>query len=365
VAGKGGASLFCAAMGETLKWRETSEIESLRAWRSHLERALQGSPIPPPLDVRVAESPLLQLYGAAIDHLQKGSAQLPELVTTESGALLYSAVPRLACNLPPATIQLEAAGLIALLAKWRGQPEWTEVAQRAAQFAAATVDTLFLEEKDCPLEPMAGLTDRLEAEGLHLVDKAPSRLADEGLCLLARDGVVATTAGHGTGLGAGSFGDVTICTFGPQVSPLGDCSTFGIHNPVSAEGPRHRATIAEDSIEGVCAIHGTEGQWLEVKQTIDQESWEIAIEGAAHPLLFYVNCQAVTAGSSRVPRGALSGYTGPASELQLEGAEGSVTLTSETSEVQVIPLSGGDHFWGASFLIAYPPQNQLQFTLLH
>jgi hypothetical protein len=350
-------------MGETLQWRETTEMESLRAWRSHLERALQGSPIPAPTDVRLAESPLLQLYAAAIDHLQKGSAQLPELVTAESGALLYSAVPRLACNLPPATIQLEAAGLIALLAKWRGKPEWTEVAQRAAQFAAATVDTLFLEEKDCPLEPMAGLAERLEAEGLHLVDKAPHRLADEGLCLLSTEGVVATTAGHGTGLGAGSFGDVTICTFGPQLSPLGDCSTFGIHNPVSSEGARHRATIGDNVIEGVCAIHGTEGQWLEVKQKVGASSWNIELEGDAAPVVFYVDCQAVSIDNSRVERGALSGFAGKSQCVELEGAERSTKLISEACDVRVIPLSGGDHFWGASFLIAYPPATGHRFSI--
>ena len=195
--------------------------------------------------------------------------------------------------------------------------------------------------------------------------------------------VVATLVGGHTGLGALHQRGLDIVTFGPQFLPLGECEGFGIDRGASSKEGSAAAVVAERLPAGFI-LKGTvpvaaaslpesriatpfsrgnfSGVWMDVQQKATSEEFRIdcsflglrAIEELA--FCFYVKAKSCLVGGS-VPVAPLSldRFSGRADSVQFRSGEESVELRCGLGAefVDVIPLAGRDHFWGADFLVAF------------
>ena len=184
--------------------------------------------------------------------------------------------------------------------------------------------------------------------------------------------VVCSLAGGGTGLGALHKQGLQLVNYGPHRLPLGECQGFGIGSG---------RNIALEVLENGFTIQGTvplaskailptrfplfrvgapSQNWLDIKQSFFQEVLTIDthflgenIESLA--FAFFVKAEQCSVGKEQVKPFSFQRYSGNVQPVRLEGQQCRLDLITDSSchEMQVIPLSGGENFWGASFLIAY------------
>lgn len=189
--------------------------------------------------------------------------------------------------------------------------------------------------------------------------------------------VVCTLHGVQTGLGGMRWGDVEVVTYGPCALPLDDSFGFGIEgNALSDKGERR--SLLELKRGSSFAVKGCvrladrptrtgalgkfQGIWLDIEQEykaphfflrtklLGLDGWEDVAIG------FFVRTKCCHVGSSSLHPRKPNRYEGVPCQVVLEGMDQQVTLTppAGAKKMEVIPLSGGDDFWGADFLIAYP-----------
>ncbi len=189
--------------------------------------------------------------------------------------------------------------------------------------------------------------------------------------------VVCTLHGGHTGLGTIRKGGVEIVSYGPQHLPLEDCRGFGIEGNLLSDHGIRKSVIAckphAFSLKGCTRLVDRpsssplgefRGIWLEVEQAfkascfcldvrllgLEMENWE------ALSFSFFVRAEKCLISSLKIlqPR-TLERYEGKGEELTFEGEQGKVKLESSSFQgiLQVVPLAGENHFWGADFLVAY------------
>lgn len=207
----------------------------------------------------------------------------------------------------------------------------------------------------------------------------PSVLLDQALALAgsrsSESSAVATLYGGKSGMGCYHHQDVKVISFGPQYMPLGDCSGFGLEGSERFL-KEHIKTLSshngEFTLEGTTRMsphlsaNGEEstpsGNWIESKQKLKNGmlSIEAKFQGLFDPkeliFSFFVKCKnCVIDGDRTIRPRSLNRYHGKAAPLKLHGAENSIQLNAGQGheEMHVIPLGGGDNFWGADFLVAY------------
>jgi len=78
------------------------------------------------------------------------------------------------------------------------------------------------------------------------------------------------------------------------------------------------------------------------------------------------NC--LVGGVQSVKPRSFSRYQGRVASIQMQGKLSSLSLEAhhKHGEMQVIPLGGGDNFWGADFLVAYilnPAESRYQWHI--
>lgn len=186
-----------------------------------------------------------------------------------------------------------------------------------------------------------------------------------------------TLHGGHTGLGALRLGDVEIVSYGPQYLPLGECQGFGIEgNALSDQGIR-RSTMEgrrhSFSLRGCTRLvdqppskpfeqERFRGIWLEVSQEFKRphfflKTTFLGLDGwDAVTFSFFVKATScrISEETRLLPR-TLCRYEGKADTILCEGRQATLALRplSFSGKMQVIPLAGGDNFWGADFLVAY------------
>ncbi|MBA3815210.1 MAG: hypothetical protein H0X29_01560, partial [Parachlamydiaceae bacterium] len=197
--------------------------------------------------------------------------------------------------------------------------------------------------------------------------------------------VISTLTGGGSGMGCMHREDVQIVNFGPQHLPLGDCYGFGIESQQSHLS-QAQISISESSkmytIEGVARVtprpknssqqasfrNGDHsGFWIEAKQSFQNE--QLTIETIFRGLYdistlafaFFVKAQSCVIESLKVvnPR-SFERYQGEVKNIILRGEKATLIIEAgqKKGELQVIPLGGGNNFWGADFLVAYIMNSQ-------
>lgn len=193
--------------------------------------------------------------------------------------------------------------------------------------------------------------------------------------------VASTLAGGGTSMGSLCRGDLQIVSFGPQHYPLGDCRGFGIETQQGWESQSTvKVSLADKSycVEGIARVSPEpktstqratyrngehSGTWIEAKQIFRNE--QLTIEAIFHGLfdvssllfVFFVKANSCTIESLKeVKQRSFERYQGEVKKIILHGDKEILEIEAQEKQggMQVIPLGGGDNFWGADFLVAYP-----------
>jgi hypothetical protein len=160
-----------------------------------------------------------------------------------------------------------------------------------------------------------------------------------------------TFNGDHTGLGAIDFSPVQVVSMGPHYFPLGEASRFGIYRK---GGDFSDVEISLDQISGWTKLiacdrsFGSGSTWLYFSAQKNQSSISLSLSfenGKGEEIRVH---------GKRYQKGALSGYQGLSGLTDLVSSNKKISMQANAkAPMHIIPLAGGDFFWGADFLIAY------------
>jgi hypothetical protein len=188
--------------------------------------------------------------------------------------------------------------------------------------------------------------------------------------------IICTLHGEKTGLGELRQGDIEIITYAPQYLPLGECQGFGIEgNALSDHGMRRSmiewrrgsfilkgcTRLVDQPSSSSFDIGHFRGIWLEVVQEFKKPHFYLkttflGLDGwESVAFSFFVKAAQCKIQSQILHPRTLERYDGETQTLLLEGQHNQLELRplSIKGTMQVIPLAGGNNFWGADFLVAY------------
>ena len=194
--------------------------------------------------------------------------------------------------------------------------------------------------------------------------------------------LVCTLFGGHTGLGCYRLKDVEIMSYGPQSLPLGDCSGFGIERGVSRMS-KGVSDIVMNSNEKGFSISGraklasqvskkesfalfrngkSSNVWMESKQHFDGTVLHINASflglrsSDQIAFVFFIKAQSCLLNDQRQinPR-SLDRYEGILQQVTFQSEQSAIKIKANypNGQMQLIPLSGQDSFWGSDFLLAY------------
>lgn len=214
----------------------------------------------------------------------------------------------------------------------------------------------------------------------HLPDVFKDDQLVLAICRSNLGSAVSTLAGGGTSMGAMYRGDVKIVSFGPQHLPLGDCGSFGVESQLDGLAEAQMKISEVDKmycIQGLTRLTPYQkksplqatfrngehsGFWIDTKQSYQDE--QLSIETVFRGLFdigslafaFFVKAQSCAVETIKVVNlRSFDRYQGEVKTIILQGNKTSLTIEAgqKLGEMQVIPLGGGNNFWGADFLVAY------------
>lgn len=160
--------------------------------------------------------------------------------------------------------------------------------------------------------------------------------------------IVWTLEGSRAGMGAIQMGDLKVLAFGPHASPLSNARLFG---------------ICEGGKEWCCAAAQKE-VWFQVEP--QEGGFSLHALGVVFDkpiaFVFYVKALQCQIGERVFKPKSLHRFLGEASSVQFDGA---ILAADRPLKMELIPLAGGNHYWGADFLLAFwlsPLSNKVFFT---
>lgn len=219
----------------------------------------------------------------------------------------------------------------------------------------------------------------------------PEHIYDPSTALVgyrsAAQHIVCTLHGGHTGLGEYRLGDIGIVNYGPQYLPLSECEGFGIEgNALSDHGMRRSmiewrrssfilkgcTRLVDQPSSSSFGLGNFRGIWLDVVQEFKKphlylKTTFLGLDGwEAVAFSFFIKASQCKIQSQILKPKTLERYEGEGHTLLLEGKEAVLELRplSFKGKMQVIPLAGGNNFWGADFLVAYfmlPDQRHYQW----
>lgn len=214
--------------------------------------------------------------------------------------------------------------------------------------------------------------------------------------------LVCTNVGGKTGLGCLHFGDVHIVNYGPQHFPLGGCEGFGIEcgaNNKDRDSYQKNIDHENSEIISISLSNNSEfhlrscvrivgkppcknsaalfrnaehsGIWAEISQKFDEDAFHLSAtflglkeseEMESLAFSFFIKAKHCEINGKKIKSCSLDRYQGAVRTINFHSDRNSVKIDSlrTDGEIQVIPLAGGDNFWGADFLIAYLLKSKLQ-----
>lgn len=217
----------------------------------------------------------------------------------------------------------------------------------------------------------------------------PSFFKDEQLilagCRSISGSAVSTLSGGGSGMGSMYRGDVQIVCFGPQHLPLGDCRSFGIESQQDHLSQSQIKISTADKMYGIQGLARVSshpktsplranfrngehcGIWIDTKQHFQDE--QLTIEATFRGLfdvstlafVFFVKARSCAIENLKVVNlRSFERYQGEVKNIILHGEQTILMIEAGQRQggMEVIPLGGGNSFWGADFLIAYPLVSQ-------
>lgn len=188
--------------------------------------------------------------------------------------------------------------------------------------------------------------------------------------------IACALSGWNSGLMSYHKNHVAIVNCGPQVTPLDDLSSFGIDRSCSLNRRRFQEVVWDKSVYNFRLKGWTKAfalpLWLEVDFAFQAHklsfSCFIQEERPRDNLnfVFYCKCQKVVIGGrTSLQAGDLNRYQGKALPLELCSNDENIFLEpSSDQEMEIVPLAGGEFFWGANFLVAFRPlKNLLHYSV--
>ena len=173
-------------------------------------------------------------------------------------------------------------------------------------------------------------------------------------------------SGWNSGIFSYHKNDAAIVNSGPQAVPLDALDKFGIDRTCSISARsfneiRWEKTAYHFRMKGWAKAFAHPA-WMEIEAYYEAQkltlSCQLQEERPSENLamVFYVRCDLLAIGGKEtLQAGSLERYQGKALPLELRAEEEKIFIEPLTEqEMQIIPLAGGDHFWGAHFLIAFP-----------
>ncbi|GAB5410965.1 MAG: hypothetical protein ChlgKO_00790 [Chlamydiales bacterium] len=184
-------------------------------------------------------------------------------------------------------------------------------------------------------------------------------------------------AGEGNSFGALSKGNIEIVAMGPQQLPLGVMENFGIFRE-AANGAGEFADIIheEKQLSGWLKLcnYGTAlpepgNEWLHVDLKTKTDYLTLTIrpkkERADLYFAFFIKAkEAKVEGQQALKPRSLDRIRGEIQEIFFKDADEFLSLrTPDLVQIEVIPLAGGNHFFSANFLVAFPIQKSLTLEM--
>ncbi len=194
---------------------------------------------------------------------------------------------------------------------------------------------------------------------------------------------IATLYGGLSGMGCFHKGDVQIVNFGPQHLPLGDCTGFGLEGTEKLLSGRLQTFETRETgfiLEGVARMaprpkdfksfgtyrHGDpSGCWIDTKIEMENDRLSLAIsyngifDDSLFAFVFFVKALGcIVDGRQQIKAKSFQNYQGNICSAHFQGESSSIAISIEEGrqkegEMRVVPLGGGQNFWGADYLIAY------------
>jgi hypothetical protein len=177
-------------------------------------------------------------------------------------------------------------------------------------------------------------------------------------------------------LGAFHKTEVACLNFGPQIAPFDDSVGFGIDRPCSMAEKIFKDLLWEKSRTGVfmkgwTKVHAL-NVWLEAALTVEGNELKIEIqcqekERDSFYFLFFLRGKKMILGKRIMQPASLDRYSGDIVEIILSGELEQIQIDAlHEGKMEIIPLAGGNNFWGADFLVAYeidPVRNKYQWIV--
>lgn len=195
---------------------------------------------------------------------------------------------------------------------------------------------------------------------------------------------VCTLHGAHTGLGHLRQGTLEVVNFGPHYFPLAECDGYGIQGNALSDVGLRRSQIESSAqsfvLKGCTRLvdkpgEGFQGVWMDVVQEFKRPHFFLKTsflgldEQNELAFSFFIKADSCDVQGSKVllPQ-TLDCYDGEANSLVFKGGKVELEFRSLHlgGKMQVIPLGGGNSFWGADFLVAYhitSPQTDYQWHL--
>ena len=184
-------------------------------------------------------------------------------------------------------------------------------------------------------------------------------------------------AGKGKSFGAINKGNIEIVAMGPQQLPLGVMENFGIYRE-AANGAGEFADLIheEEQLSGwlkLCS-YGTTlpepgNEWLHVDLKTKSDyltlTFKPRVQRSDLYFAFFVKAkEAKVEGRPALKPRSLDRIRGKNQEIFFKDADEFLYLrTPDLVEIEVIPLAGGNHFFSANFLVAFPIQKSLTLEI--
>lgn len=184
-----------------------------------------------------------------------------------------------------------------------------------------------------------------------------------------------TLYGNNTGMGSVHIGDLGIANFGPQPLPLTENKIFGLEKPCTSTH-NNPPKIGVDATKNEFHLKNTVRlinssdtklpvRWMEAELSFMPKKLDITalfLEVVENPPLsfsFYLKTPMCTlpSGESLKPC-SLNRYHGNVQPITISNSKTSLTLSTpnDIPSMEIIPLAGGDNYWGADFLVSYSLQ---------
>ena len=173
-----------------------------------------------------------------------------------------------------------------------------------------------------------------------------------------RASFVCSLSGKNSGMGAFHKTQVKVVNFGPWSAPLGECSGFGIKRSLS-----DFCAVSSRSLSGWTRFQPSQHNpdtWAKAEIVADEGALNLSIsptpvtEAGTLSFAFLIQSEEAQIGNHRFLPATMRHYVGESSLVTFYSGKEKIEIsTCERREVELIPLAGGGHFWGANFLLAF------------